>query len=91
VPAARRGPVYGGLALAANGQFQSFLVGTAAYHAGRINAYQRTRVFLFENYRLIPLFVMVFAFLIGPVVREKTERVAARRLNSKFRIQNSEF
>jgi hypothetical protein len=72
--------VYGGLAVALNGQFQSFLVGTAAYHAGRPDLYQRSRVFLFENYRLLPLFVMVLAFLIGPVVRQKTEQVAARRL-----------
>ena len=33
-PSEREGPVYGGVAISRNGRFESFLVGTVAYHAG---------------------------------------------------------
>jgi hypothetical protein len=79
-PSERQGPVYGGVAISRNGRFQSFLVGTRAYHAGELNDYQFVTVFLFENYRLIPLVVLFLSVVIVAWVRWSTERVAARRL-----------
>src|SRR5258707_15387238 len=81
-PAGRRGPLYGGVSTLEAGAFQSFLVGYLAYHDGRLNAYQRQRVFLFEHYWLIPLFVVLCAAAIGIHARAWTERVAARRLSA---------
>jgi hypothetical protein len=79
-PSEREGPVYGGVALSQNGRFQSFLAGTAAYHAGAFDRYQFAIVLLFENYRVLPLFVLLLSCLIAAWVRLSTERVAARRL-----------
>lgn len=79
-PSERQGPVYGGVALSQDGRFQSFLTGTAAYHAGRFNDYQYATVLLFENYRVLPLFVLFLSLFIAAWVRWSTERVAARRL-----------
>ncbi len=79
-PSERQGPVYGGVALSRNGQFQSFLVGAQAYQAGEPDRYQNAKVLLIEDYWLIPLFVLLFALLIVAWVRFSTERVAAERL-----------
>ncbi|HLJ78515.1 MAG TPA: UDP-forming cellulose synthase catalytic subunit [Acidobacteriaceae bacterium] len=79
-PSERQGPVYGGVAVSQDGRFQSFLTGTAAYHAGRFNQYQYATVLLFENYRILPLFVLFLSLFIAAWVRWSTERVAARRL-----------
>jgi len=79
-PAAEKGPIYGGLAVAQNGRFQSFLVGNFAYHSGQLDPVQQTRVFLFENYFLIPFFVALLALMIAAWMHQSTERIAARRL-----------
>jgi cellulose synthase (UDP-forming) len=79
-PAAEKGPIYGGLSLAQNSRFQSFLVGTFAYHSGHLDPVQQSRIFLFENYFLIPFFVALLALLVAVWVRQSTERIAARRL-----------
>lgn len=79
-PAEREGPVYGGVAIAQNGRFTSYLVGTLAYHAGELNRYQYATVLLIEDYWLIPLPVLLFALIIVASVRWSTERVAAQRL-----------
>lgn len=79
-PSERQGPVYGGVAVSQNGQFESFLVGTQAYQAGELDRYQNARVLLIEDYWIIPLFVLFFALLIVAWVRCSTERVAAERL-----------
>jgi hypothetical protein len=79
-PALDKGPIYGGVAVAQRGRFQSFLVGTFAYHSGRVDAFQQVRIFLFEHYFGIPALVVLFAFLIAAWLYTSTERVAARRL-----------
>lgn len=82
MPAVRNGPVYGGVALAQDGQFQSFLVGHDAYHFGDGGLYARGLVFLLEHYRYLPAFVLVLALIIAFEVRQDTERVAARRIST---------
>jgi hypothetical protein len=79
-PSERQGPVYGGVAVSLNGRFDSFLVGTLAYHAGELDRYQYTTVLLIENYWLIPLLVLSLVFILVAWVRWSTERIAARRL-----------
>jgi len=79
-PAERQGPVYGGVTVSRNGRFESFLVGTRAYHSGKLDRYQYATVLIFENYMLIPLLIFLFAAIIVAWVRWSTERVAARRL-----------
>lgn len=79
-PSEREGPVYGGVALSRNGRFQSFLVGTGAYHAGEFDRSQYTAVLLIENYWLIPLILLLLALIIVAWVRWSTERVAADRV-----------
>lgn len=79
-PSERQGPVYGGVAISQNGRFESFLVGTEAYHAGDFDRYQYAAVLLFENYRLIPLILLVLSLLVVAWLRLSTERVAKRRL-----------
>lgn len=83
MPAARQGPVYGAVSISQDGRFQSFLVGTQTYRAGQVDPYQRLRVFLLENYWLIPLIVVLLALLIGSWMTQSAERVAARRLAAK--------
>src|SRR5499427_4780571 len=80
MPPARKGPVYGALAVALGGQFQSFLIDHATYHAGDFTNYQRTAVFVVEHYWLIPLLAGLLALVVGSRMRQITERVAARRL-----------
>jgi len=82
-PAERQGPFYGGVAVSRNGRFESFLVGTLAYHSGKLDRYQYTTVLIFENYMLIPLLVLFLAAMIVAWVRWSTERVAARRLATR--------
>ncbi len=79
-PYERQGPVYGGVAISQNGRFESFLVGTQAYHAGDFNRDQFAEVLLFEHYRLIPLLLLVLSLVIVAWLRFSTERVAKRRL-----------
>jgi cellulose synthase (UDP-forming)/cellulose synthase operon protein B len=79
-PALDKGPIYGGVAVAQNGRFRSFLVGTFAYHSGHVDAFQQTRIFLFEHYFVIPALVVLLAFFIAAWLYMSTERVAARRL-----------
>ena len=79
MPAVRKGPLYGGVALARNRQFQSFLVGSLAYRSGDLHSYERAEVFLFEHYWLLPLFVLAPALVVAFETRRVTERVAARR------------
>ena len=79
-PALDKGPIYGGVAIAKNNRFESFLVGSVAYHAGHVDDYQRARVLLVEYYLLIPVIIVVLAFLIAGWMYRGTERVAARRL-----------
>jgi hypothetical protein len=79
-PAEREGPVYGGVAVFRNGRFESFLVGTAAFHGGEVDGYQYAAVVLIENYRLLPLILLLFALIVVAWVRWSTERVAAKRL-----------
>ena len=79
-PALDKGPIYGGVAVAQNGRFRSFLVGTFAYHSGHVDAFQQTRIFLFEHYFIIPALVVLLAFFIAAWLYTSTERVAARRL-----------
>lgn len=79
-PGEREGPVYGGVAVFRNGRFESFLVGTMAYHAGQLDPYQHAIVFLIEDYWLIPMLVLLFALMIVAWVRWITERVATERL-----------
>jgi len=81
-PNAEKGPIYGGLAVAHNGRFQSFLVGTFAYHSGHLDPYQQGSVFLFEHYWLVPLIVVLFAFVVAAWVHEGTEHIAAQRLRA---------
>jgi cellulose synthase (UDP-forming) len=81
-PSERQGPVYGGVAIARNQRFESYLVGTLAYRAGEFNRQQHIMVFLIENYWLLPLLVLLLAVLIVVWVRWSTERVVARRLAS---------
>lgn len=80
MPAVRKGPVYGGVALSRDGTFQSFLVGVRSFQSGNLDPYQQTIVFLIENYWLIPVIVVLLASFITAWLRRKTERVAARRL-----------
>jgi hypothetical protein len=79
-PSERQGPVYGGVAVSRDGRFESFLVGSLAYHAGNPDRYQYTTVLLFENYWIIPLPVVLIAAVIVAWLHRSTERVAARRL-----------
>jgi hypothetical protein len=79
MPAVRKGPLYGGVALARDGRFQSFLVGLLASRSGDLHPYERAEVFLFEHYWLLPLFVVAPALVVALEVRRLTERVAARR------------
>jgi len=79
-PALDKGPIYGGVSIARNGRFQSFLVGDFAYHFGHPDAYQQANIFLAEHYLFIPLVVVLIAFLIAAWLYVSTERVAARRL-----------
>jgi hypothetical protein len=79
-PSEREGPVYGGVAVSHDGRFESFLVGTLAYHNGELNRYQFATILLIEDYWLIPLFLLLFAALIAAWVRWSTGRVAAQRL-----------
>jgi hypothetical protein len=79
-PSEREGPVYGGVAVSQNGRFESFLVGTQAYHAGELSQYQLATILVIEDYWLIPLFLLVFALMIAAWVRWSTGRVAAERL-----------
>jgi cellulose synthase (UDP-forming) len=83
-PSEREGPVYGGVAVYQEGRFDSFLVGTQAYHSGKLDRYQYTAVLLIENYRLIPLLVVLLALVIAAWVRSSTERVAAERLATEI-------
>ena len=83
-PAVRNGPVYGAVALARAGQFQSFLVGNLAVHSGDPGPRQRAIDFLLENYRLLPLVVVLLALVVAVEVRRGTERVAARRRVAKM-------
>ena len=76
----RSGPVYGGVAVARAGRFESFLLGVAAYRAGQADDYQRAYVLLLEHYWLIPPAVLIAALVIGARVHVGVERVAARRL-----------
>ena len=80
--AARQGPIYGGIAVARNGRFDSFLLGIAAYHSGRLDPVQRARVFIVEHYWYVPPTVMLLALVIGRAMYGGAERVAARRLRA---------
>jgi len=82
-PSERQGPVYGGVAISRNGHFDSFLVGTLAYHSGKLDRYQYSTVLLIENYLYIPLLVLLLAGMIVAWMRWSTERVAARRLATR--------
>jgi cellulose synthase (UDP-forming) len=75
-----KGPIYGGLALAEHAHFQSFLVGNFAYHFGRLDRFQKARVFLIEHYVFIPVAVAFLAFVVAGWLYQGTERAAARRL-----------
>jgi cellulose synthase (UDP-forming) len=77
-----KGPIYGGLALAENAHFESFLVGNLAYHFGRLDRFQQARVFLIEHYVFIPLVVALLAFVVAGWLYQGTERAAARRLSA---------
>jgi hypothetical protein len=79
-PSERPGPIYGGVAVSQNGRFESYLVGTLAYHAGDLDRYQYATVLLVEYYWLIPPLVLGLAVVIAAWVRRSTERVAQRRL-----------
>ncbi len=79
-PALDKGPIYGGVAIAQNQRFQSFLVGAFAYHSGYLTSFQQTRVFLLEHYLFIPLLVVLLALILATWLHRSTERVAARRL-----------
>jgi cellulose synthase (UDP-forming) len=79
-PSERQGPVYGGVAVSHNGRFDSFLVGTLAYHAEDLDRRQYITVFLIENYWLIPPLVLLLAAVIVAWMRWSTERIAERRL-----------
>jgi cellulose synthase (UDP-forming) len=79
-PALEKGPIYGGVAVAENGRFRSFLVGDFAYHAGHLDRFQQTEVFLLEHYFFIPVLIVPLGFIIAAWLRATTERVAARRL-----------
>jgi len=79
-PGLDKGPIYGGVAVAQHARFESFLVGTFAYHSGHLDVFQQVRIFLFENYFGIPALVVLLAFLIAAWLYTSTERVAARRL-----------
>ncbi|MBO0911618.1 MAG: UDP-forming cellulose synthase catalytic subunit [Acidobacteria bacterium] len=78
-----KGPIYGGLALAENAHFQSFLLGSFAYHFGRLDRFQQARVFLIEHYVFIPLVVAFLAFVVAGWLYQGTERAAARRLAAR--------
>jgi hypothetical protein len=78
------GLAHDSLAIARDGRFESFLVGTRAYHSGSLGTVQRAKVFLFEYYWLIALLVLVMALVIATELRRATERVAARRLAVNF-------
>jgi cellulose synthase (UDP-forming) len=80
MPGSRQGPVYGGVSISENGQFQSFLVGSLTYRSGYLDPYQQATVFAFEHYRFIPLLVALLAFVVGAWLHRSTEVVAARRL-----------
>jgi cellulose synthase (UDP-forming) len=77
---ARKGPIYGGVSVARNGRFESFLLGVRAYHSGRSDRYQQAFVLVLEHYWLIPGVVLIVAGMIGGTVYASTERIAARRL-----------
>jgi len=79
-PALEKGPIYGGVAVAENGRFRSFLVGDFAYHAGHVDRFQQTEVFLLEHYFFIPVLIVPLGFVIAAWLRATTERAAARRL-----------
>ena len=78
------GLAHDGLAIARDGRFESFLVGTRAYHSGSLGAVQHAKVFLFEYYWLIALLVLVMALVTATELRRATERIAARRLALHF-------
>jgi cellulose synthase (UDP-forming) len=82
-PSERQGPIYGGVAVSQGGRFESFLVGTFAYHSGNLNRFQYATVLLFENYFLIPLLVLLLAGMIVAWMRWSTERIAAQRLATR--------
>lgn len=79
-PALDKGPIYGGVSIARNGRFQSFLIGDLAYHSGQLDPVQQGTIFLIEHYLFIPAPLLVFALMVGLWLYRSTERVAARRL-----------
>jgi cellulose synthase (UDP-forming) len=79
-PSERQGPIYGGVAVSHNGRFESYLVGTLAYHAGELDRYQHATVLLIEYYWLIPPSVLVLAVVIAVWMRRSTDRLAEGRL-----------
>jgi cellulose synthase (UDP-forming) len=79
-PSERKGPVYGDVAVSRNMRYDSFLIGTLAYHTGELGRIQHATVFLIEDYWLIPMLVLLFALIIVAWVRWITERVATERL-----------
>jgi cellulose synthase (UDP-forming) len=80
MPAVRKGPLYGGVAISLDGRFESFLVGSLAYRSGDLGRYEQAMVFLFEHSWLLPLLVLGPALVVALEVRRFTDRVAARRL-----------
>ena len=62
--------------MTAIGLTAGFLVGISAYHSGHLDPVQQTRVFLFENYFLLPFFVALLAFLVAAWLYQSTERIA---------------
>jgi cellulose synthase (UDP-forming) len=82
-PSERLGPVYGGVAVSRNGRFESYMVGTLAYHAGELDRPQQRTVFLIEHYWIIPPVVIVLAVFIAAWVRRSTDRVAEGRLATR--------
>jgi len=79
-PALDKGPIYGGVAIARNRHFQSFLVGALAYHSGYLDPFEQSQIFLLEHYLSVPLLVVLFALLLAACLQRSTERVARRRL-----------
>jgi len=79
-PALEKGPIYGGVAVAENGRFRSFLVGDFAFHSGHLDRFQQTEVFLLEHYFFIPILIVPLGLIIAAWLRATTERAAARRL-----------
>lgn len=81
VPSLRQGKIYGTVAIAQNGTFQSFHIARNMYRAGRLNAIDFMMLTLTRYYWLMPLLMLLCALVVGVLLNRVVEHHAWERLN----------